>query len=137
MNTERPEGCLRINTDDWGIFLTYFMIIFLTDLDNNENTYVYLNIRRIKQDFRCLFHHDSIIKMFCSTEPSTSHVHADTFFPLKKTMTVTKLGAFDKVLRNVLWRPQWSLLCFFMVSLFSCFDYFRVRLFSKSVHAFL
>ena len=94
MNTERPEGCLRINTDDCGIFLTYFMVIFLIDLDKNENTYVYLNIIRIKQDFRCLFYYDSIIKMFCSTEPSTSHVHADTFFPLKKNNGSYKIGSF-------------------------------------------
>ena len=104
--SRKAEGCLWINTDDCGIFLTYFMIIFLADLDKNENTYVYLNIITITQDFRCLFYHDSIIKMFCSTEQNTSQVHAHTFFELKKTMTDTKLRAFDKVLRNVLWRPQ-------------------------------
>ena len=36
-------------------------------------------------------------------------------------MKVTNLGDFDKLLRNVLWRPLGSLLCIF---LFSCFDQF-------------
>ena len=93
--SRRPEGCLWIDTDDCGIFLTYFMMIFLIDLDKNENKYVYLNIIRIKQDFRCMFYHDSIIKMFCSTEQSTSHVHANTFFSrIKKNYDSYKIVSF-------------------------------------------
>ena len=108
----RHEGCLWINTDDCGIFLTYFMIIFLTDLDKNENTYVYLNVIRIKQDFRCLFYHDSIIKMFCSTEQNTSHVHAHTFFELKKQWQLQNCELLIRFWEIFLWCPKWSLLCF-------------------------
>ena len=91
--SRRPEGCLWINTDVCGIYLTYFMIIFLRDLDKNENTYVYLNIIKIKPNFRCLFYHDSIIKIFCLREQSTRHVRDHTSLELKKktTMKVTKL----------------------------------------------
>ena len=91
--SRRPEGCLWINTDVRGIYLTYFMIIFLGDLDKNENTYVYLNIIKIKPNFRFLFYHDSIIKIFCLREQSTRHARDHTSLELKKTTTmkVTKL----------------------------------------------
>ena len=82
--SRRPEGCLWINTDVRSIYPTYFMIIFLRDLDKNENTYAYLSIIKIKPSFRCLFYHHSIIKMFCLREQSTSHVHAHTSIELKK-----------------------------------------------------
>ena len=32
MNPYRPEGCIWINTDVRGIYLTYFMILFMRDL---------------------------------------------------------------------------------------------------------
>ena len=76
-----------INSDVRGIYLTYFMITFLRDLDKNKNTYVYLNIIKIKPNFRCLSYHDSIIKMFCSREQSSSHVHADFHRIEKKKQT--------------------------------------------------
>ena len=73
-----------INTDVRGIYLTYFMTIFPRDPDKNENTYVYLNIIKIKPNFRCLFYHDSIIKIFCLREQSTRHVRDHTSLELKK-----------------------------------------------------
>ena len=83
--SRRHEGCLWINTDVRGNYLTYLKIIFLRDLDKNENTYVYCNIIKIKPNFRCLFYHESnIIKMFCLREQSTRHVHAYTSLELKK-----------------------------------------------------
>ena len=81
----RPEGCLWINNDVRGIYLTYLKIIFLRDFYKIENTYVYLNIIKIKLNFRCLFYHDSnIIKMFCLREQSTRHVHVPPSLELKK-----------------------------------------------------
>jgi len=98
-----------------------------------ENTYVCLNIIKVAPNFRSLFYHDSIIKTICSREQSTSNMHAHTFIELKKkTMKVTKLWDFDKVLRNIFWRHQGSLLCIFFVSLFSCFDHF-IGVFDYSV----
>ena len=88
------------------------MILFLIDLDK---MCVRLNIKKFAPNFRSLFYHDSIVKIFCSREQSTSHVHAHTFIELKKkTIKVTKLGDFDKVLRNVLWHHQGSLFVFFL-----------------------
>ena len=47
---------------------------------------VCLNIIKSEPTFRSLFYHDSIIKTICSTEQTTSHVHAHTFIEfLKKT----------------------------------------------------
>ena len=76
---------------------------------------------KIEPNFRSLFYHDWINKTFCSREQSTSQVHAHTLVELKKTMKVTKLWDFDKLLRNVLWCPQGRLLGIFW---FSCFDHF-------------
>ena len=101
------------------------MILFLTNDDKMENTCSCLNIIKIEPNFWSLFYHDSIINIFCSSEQSTSHGHAHTFIELKKTIKVTKFRDFGKILRNLLWRPQGSLLCFlFSVSLFTCFDHF-------------
>ena len=80
----RPEGCIWINTDVRGFYLTYFMTLFLIDLDKMEHTCTCLNIIEIKPNFRSLFYHDSIIKIFCSREQSASRVHAHTFIDLKK-----------------------------------------------------
>ena len=135
--SRRPEGCLWINTDVRGIYLTYFMIIFLRDLDKNENTYVYLTIIKIKPSFRCLFYHHSIIKMFCLREQSTSHVHAHTSIELKKNNDSYKIVSFWQGFEKRFVASSMEFSLFFMVSLLSCFDYFRVRLFSRSVHAFL
>ena len=95
------------------------MILFLIDLYEMENTYVRLVIIKIEPNFWSLFFHESIIKtQICSREQSTSQVHANTFIELK-TMKVTKLWDFDKVLRNALWCPQGSLLCTFLLIFFS------------------
>ena len=67
-----------------GIYLAYFMTLFLIDLYKMENTCVCLIIIKIEPNFRSLFYHESIIKTFCSREQSTSHVHAHTFIELKK-----------------------------------------------------
>ena len=75
----------EINTKNGGIYLAYFMILFLIDLYKMENTCVCLIIIKIEPHFRSLFYHESIIKTFCSREQSTSHVHAHTFIELKKT----------------------------------------------------
>ena len=64
--------------------MTYFMILFLIDLDQMENTCVCLNIVKIEPNFWSLFYHDSVIKIFCSREQNNSHVHAHTFIELKK-----------------------------------------------------
>ena len=82
-----------------------------------ENTCVCLNIIKI-------FYHDSIIKTICSREQNTSHIHAHTFIELKKTMKVTKLWDFDKVLRNIFLASSREFALYFLVSLFSCFDHF-------------
>ena len=58
--------------------------LFMIDLDKTENTCVCLSIIKIEPNFRSLFYHDSIIKIFCSREQSTSYVHAHTFIELKK-----------------------------------------------------
>ena len=60
--------------------------LFTIDLDKTENTCVCLsiNIIKIEPNFRSLFYHDSIIKIFCSREQRTSYVHAHTFIELKK-----------------------------------------------------
>ena len=92
------------------------MILFLIDLYKMENTCVCLNIIKIEPSFLSLFSHHSIIKIFCSREQSTSHARARSHLHrIKKikTMKVTNLWDFDKVLRNVLWRPQGILRCFF------------------------
>ena len=58
--------------------------LFMIDLDNTENTCVCRSIIKIEPNFRSLFYHDSIIKIFCLREQSTSYVHAHTFIELKK-----------------------------------------------------
>ena len=89
-----------------------------------ENTCVCLNIIKIEPNFRSLFYYDSIIKTICSREQNTSHIHAHTFIKLKKTMKVTKLWDFDKVLRNIFLASSREFALYFLVSLFSCFDHF-------------
>ena len=77
-----------------GIYLAYFMTLFLIDLYKMENTCVCLIIIKIEPNFRSLFYHESIIKTFCSREQSTNQVHTHTFIEFKKkkeTMKVTKL----------------------------------------------
>ena len=117
--------------------------LFMIDLDKTENTCVCFSIIKIEPNFRSLFYHDSIIKIFCSREQSTSYVHAHTFIELKKKKKEKKeklqnCEILTKFLRNVLWRSQGSLLCYFWVFLCRCFDQFRrVRLFSRSVHVFM
>ena len=57
---------LLFTTDVRGIYLTFFMILFLIDLYKMENTCVCLNLIKIEPNSRSLFFHDSIIKTFCS-----------------------------------------------------------------------
>ena len=59
-----------------GIYLAYFMTLFLIDLYKMENTCVCLIIIKIEPNFRFLFYHESIIKTFCSREQSTSQASA-------------------------------------------------------------
>ena len=113
------------------------MILLLIDLYKMENTFACLNIVKIEPNFWSLLYHDSIIKTSCSREQYTSHMRTDIFIELKKEMKVIKLWYFDKVLRNVFWRPQGSLLLifWFLCSVVWPFSR-RARLFSRSVHAF-
>ena len=76
----RPSGCIWINTDVRGIYQTYLMILFLTDLYKMEITSIFLNIIEIEPNFRSLSYHDSIIKTFLfkrtKLEPrACSHLH--------------------------------------------------------------
>ena len=105
-----------------------------------ENTCVCLNIIKIEPNFRSLFYNDSIIKTICSREQSTSHIHAHTFIELRKKNNesykiVRFWQGFEKHFSGVL-----KGVCFvffgFFVQLFWPF-YGRVRLFSRSVHAFM
>ena len=71
--------------------------LFMIDLDKTENTCVCLSIIKIEPNFRSLFYHDSIIKIFCSREQSTSYVHAHTFIELKKRYNrVFRFSGFSK-----------------------------------------
>ena len=113
------------------------MILLLIDLYKMENTFACLNIIKIEPNFRSLLYHDSIIKTSCSREQYTSHMRTDIFIELKKEIKVIKLWYFDKVLRNVFWRPQGSLLLIFW---FLCSVvwpiYRRARLFSMMMVRF-
>ena len=65
--------------------LSLFMTsLFMIDLDKTENTCVCHSTIKIEPNFRSLFYNDSIIKIFCSREQSTSYVHAHTSIELKK-----------------------------------------------------
>ena len=106
------------------------MILFLIDFYEMKNTRVCLNNIKIEPNFRSLFYHDSIIKTFCSRDQSTNHVHAHIFLELNlKTMKGTKLWDC-RVFKGV---------CFVFFGFFVFFlpFYRRVRLFSRSVHAFM
>ena len=59
-----------------GIYLAYFMTLFLIDLYKMENTCVCLIIIKIEPNFRFLFYHELIIKTFRSREQSTSQASA-------------------------------------------------------------
>ena len=76
-------------------YISSLLSLFMIDLDKTENTCVCLSIIKTKPNFRSLFYHDSIIKIFCSREQSTSYVHAHTSIELKKDKikkgTATKL----------------------------------------------
>ena len=64
--------------------MSYIMMLFLIDLNKMENTDICLNIIKIKPNFRSLFYHDSVIKISCKREQSTSCVHAHSFIELTK-----------------------------------------------------
>ena len=101
-------------------------LLFMIDLDKTENTCVCFSIIKIEPNFRSLFYHDSIIKIFFSREQSTSYVHA------KKKVKATKLWDFDKVFekRFMASSREFALLFLgFFVPLFWPF-YRLVRLFS-------
>ena len=61
--------------DGFGIdrYISSLLSIFMIDLDKTENTCVCRSPTKIEPNFRSLFYHDSIIKIFCSREQSTSY----------------------------------------------------------------
>ena len=77
-------GGFRIDQHKSSLLSLFIISLFMIDLDKTENTCVCLSIIKIEPNFRSLFYHDSIIKIFCSREQSTSYVHAHTFIELKK-----------------------------------------------------
>ena len=81
-----PRVCAGGGMGGFGIdpYISSLLSLFMIDLDKTENTCVCLSIIKIEPNFRSLFYHDSIIKIFCSREQSTSYVHAHTFIELKK-----------------------------------------------------
>ena len=118
------------------------MILFLTDHDKMENTCTCLNIIKIEPNVWSPFFRDSISKIFCSREQSTSHVHAHTFIELKKKSNKSyKIVRFRQGFakrsmassREFAWFEFFWFLCSLVLHLFWSF-YPRVPLFSRSVH---
>ena len=100
--------------------------LFLKDLYKMENTCVCLNIIKIEPNFLSLIYHDSI---------ATSQMHAHTFIE-KKLQHCEILTRFWETFCGVLKGVCCVFFSFGFVQLFWPF-YRRVRLFGRSVHAFM